>query len=140
MVINLNSRDFSGTNIKSPADKMRAMTIITARDDADGLNKLNFSLTFLLQSSAHQDICFVMGQWATEPVRRNPGKYVRFPAAGKEALINRTDALLNILGQRRDMTGAYIDTLKVFMHNAIIKEITYLGSNDERTLPQQERA
>ena len=71
-MINLNSRDFSGTNIKSSADKMRAMTIITAKDDTDGLNKLNFSLTFLLQSSAHQDICYVMGQWATEPVRRNP--------------------------------------------------------------------
>ena len=139
-MINLNSRDFSGTNIKSSADKMRAMTIITAKDDTDGLNKLNFSLTFLLQSSAHQDICYVMGQWATEPVRRNPGKYIRFPAAGKEALINRADALLKILGQRRDMTGAYIDTLKVFMHNAISKEITYLGSNDGRAIPTQESA
>ena len=37
------------------------------------------------------------------------------------------------------MTGAYIDTLKVFMHNAISKEITYLGSNDGRAIPTQEK-
>jgi hypothetical protein len=127
--MNLNSRDFTGTNIKSPAEKMRAMTIITATNDTDGLNKINFSLTFFLQKGSFIDLCYVMGQWATEPVRRSPGKFIRFPVAGKEALKTRSDALLDHLAQRPDLSGANIHSLKTYIHNAIDHEIMYLGNH-----------
>ncbi len=129
MGINLNNRDFSGTGIKKPTEKMRAMTIITATDNAAGLNKINFSLTVLLQKSSFKDVCYTMGQWATEPVRRSPGKFIRFPAAGKEALNTRTDALLRHLSPRQDITDANIHSLKAYMNNAVDQEIMYLGNH-----------
>ncbi len=131
MDINLNNQDFSGTNIKTPAEKMRAVTIIKASDDTDGLNKINFSLTFLLQKGCFSDVCYIMGQWATEPVRRCPGKFVRFPAAGKEALTARSDLLLKHLSNRPDLTSANIHMLRTFMNNAIDQEITYSGNRSD---------
>ncbi|MCK5385418.1 MAG: hypothetical protein KAJ29_07540 [Alphaproteobacteria bacterium] len=137
MDIDINNRNFPDTGIKTPAEKTRAMAIITAKDDASGLNKINFSISAFLQKGALKDICYIMGQWATEPVRRSPGKFIRFPAAGKEALITRADALLKHLQQRRDMTAPHLLSLETYMHNAINHEITYLGSNDQETLPQK---
>ncbi len=129
----MNDRDFSGTEIKKPAEKMRTMAIINAKDDAIGLNKINFSLTILLQKNSFKDICYIMGQWATEPVRRSPGKFIRFPAAGKDALKTRVDAMLDHLKQRPDLTDSNIETLKIYMHNAIDHEIMYIGSNDSNS-------
>ena len=128
MNINPNNRDFSSTGLNSPAEKVRAMAIITATDDTAGLSKIGFSLTVLLQKNSFKDACYVMGQWATEPVRRSPGKFVRFPAAGKEALRTRADAMLDHLADRPDLTYPNIHALKAFMHNAIDQEITYLGN------------
>jgi|GEM_PF-6977920 len=125
MNTNLNTRDFSGTGIKTPAEKMRAMAIITAKDDVIGLSKINFSITLFIQKGSFQDICYILGQWAIEPISRSPGKFIRFPAAGKEALATRADALLKNLERRIDFTRSNIYTLKTYMHNAIENRITY---------------
>lgn len=130
MSSDLNSRDFAGTNIKSPLEKMRAMSIITAKDDPTGLSMINFNLSNFLKKHNEEDIFFIFGQWATEPVKRSPGKFIRFPASGKEALITRTDALMRNLSQRQDINDNFIESASKYMYKAIDKEVMYLGTND----------
>ena len=130
MGLNLNDRDFPGTGIKNPAEKMRAMAIINAKDDLAGISKINFSLTAFLQKGHFTDICIVLEQWATEPIRNTPNKFIRFPEAGKQALIHRSNKLLDNLKQRRDLSPPNIRTIKTFMHNAIERKIMCLDSRN----------
>ena len=133
MNIDLNSQNFPGTKITTPAEKFHAMAIIQATNDKSGLDKINFNLTALMKRTSHEDICFVLGKWATEPINRSPGKYIRFPAAGKEALINRAESIIKFIGMRQDIDNAFISLTRTTIHDAINEKITYLGHNEALT-------
>lgn len=124
------NRDFTGTSIKSPMDKMRAMSIINAKDDPTGLSMINFNITTFLGRSRLQDAYFVLGLWATEPVRRSPGKFIRFPQAGKEALLNRSNNLLTRLSEREDIDADFVHEASQTIQSMVEKEITYLRRNE----------
>lgn len=123
------NRDFTGTTIKTPMDKMRAMSIIRAKDDPSGLSIINFNITAFLTTAKHPDAFFILGLWATEPVRRSPGKFIRFPHAGRQALATRSDALMVRLSQRPDINQNFIDGAKLHIAEMIGQEVTHLLGN-----------
>ncbi|MGN7438660.1 MAG: hypothetical protein ACTHOO_08460 [Alcanivorax sp.] len=124
------NRDFTGTSINSPMDKMRAMSIINAKDDPSGLSLINFNITTFLGKSRLSDAYYILGLWATEPVRRSPGKFIRFPQAGKEALLNRSNSLLTRLSEREDIDAAFVHEASQAIQGMVEKEITYLCRNE----------
>ena len=125
------NRDFTGTTIKTPMDKMRAMSIINAKDDTAGLSLINFNITTFLSKNKQADAFFILGLWATEPVRRYPAKFVRFPEAGKQALSTRADSLMTNLLQRQDVDNDFVDAAKIQINSMINKEITYIRHSEK---------
>lgn len=124
-------RDFTGTTIRKPMEKMRAHAIIRAADDPSGLSMINFNITPFLLSTRKQDAFFILGLWATEPVRRAPGKFVRFPEAGKDALITRTNALMKNLVRREDVKDTFVEEAKIHIFEMIEHEINYMRGEHE---------
>ena len=121
-------RDFSGTNIKKPMDKMRAHAIIRAKDDPSGLSIINFNLPAFLHKSRHKDAFFILSMWATEPVRRNSLKFVKYPEQGKQALRLRADALLQHISKREDTCNEFIQSASLYINTAIETEMVVVQS------------
>lgn len=128
--------DFSGTKIKSPADKMRAHSVINAANTQNGLSMINFNLSFFMKTSRTHDVAHILSLWAIAPVKKSADKFFNHPEAGTHALKARVDALIQHLSCRHDLHEDFIESCKDKMVEAIDNEIDSLfacNSDDTST-------
>lgn len=122
----LYTRDFSGTGIKTPFDQMRANAMINAKHDVRGMSIINFNINAFLQQARHDDLYYILCQWAVEPIKRSPSKFKRYPEAGERALHKRAIALKNNFVKTPHMPDWLADTALEMMHSAIEEEMLTL--------------
>lgn len=118
--------DFSGTNIKTPVDKMRAHSVINAPNTPNGLSLINFNLSCFIKKARTKEICHILSLWATAPIKKNPHKFISHPKAGEQALKKRAETLLDQLSGRHDMSDNFIENCEKHMFENIEKEIRIL--------------
>lgn len=118
--------DFSGTKIKSPADKMRAHSIINAANTQNGLSIINFNLSFFLKTSRTNDVAHILSLWAIQPVKQSAQKFFNHPEAGTHALKSRAETLIQHLSCRHDLHDGFIENCREKMIERIENEIDSL--------------
>ncbi len=105
----MDARDYSGTTIKTPFEKMRANAIINAKNDTAGLSLINFNITAFLPKSKREDAYYLLSQWAIEPINLQKQKFLQYPQQGTQALIKRADLLIENLSKRNDLPDGFLE-------------------------------
>jgi hypothetical protein len=119
-------KDFKGTGIKTPFEKMRARAIIKAGLDAKGLSLINFNLPAFWHYEKRDDAIMILCLWATEPVRLQRAKCSSNPKQAQAALHKRADILKENLQQRRDVPCGFLENALEKMKDAINDEMAPL--------------
>ncbi len=122
-------REFSGSTIDTPFEKMRANAILNASHDAKGFSIINFNVSGFLKSAKHNDIIYILCLWAIEPVNKAPSKFEQHPQAGQQALIKRASLLADNLSQRRDLNDDFLQKLRIHMERTIENHMIAFLSN-----------
>lgn len=125
----LYTRDFSGTDINTPFDQMRANAMINARHDTRGTSIINFNINAFLQKARHNDLYYILSMWAVEPINRSPAKFRKHPEAGKRALYKRIESLKNNFYSTRNIADWFTDTAYEHMMIAVDNEIALIQPN-----------
>lgn len=111
MSTKLTLSQFKGTNIKTPFEIMRANAIIDANMDIRGLSLINFNLTTFLKRGREEDAYFILSFWAIAPIKHQAQKFIQNPQAGQQALIKRTEKLIERLAEREDTSEYFLETV-----------------------------
>ena len=122
-------QEFKGTCIKTPFEKMRARTIISAGMDAKGLSLINFNLTAFMHYDKRPGAYLILSLWASEPIRKQVNKFRAHPDEGKQALYKRVYMLSENLRQRKDLPNGFLDKAIIQMKQAVDTEIAYLRNS-----------
>lgn len=120
---------FKGTNIKTPFEIMRAGAIIHANMDTRGLSLINFNLTTFLQKGREEDAYFILSLWAIEPIKHQVQRFIQNPKAGQQALIKRTEKLMEHLAKREDTSDYFLETVFARMTQHIRKTLAEVCPN-----------
>lgn len=131
MTIKSSSNGFKGTNIKTPFEVMRASAIINANIDTRGLSLINFNLTTFLKKGREEDCYFILSLWAVIPIKNRPQHYIKHPQTGQQALIKRTEELINHLKKRSDTSDYFIEIAHNRMTQNVNKIFNELRNNDD---------
>jgi len=115
----LSVRDFAGTRIKTPFEKMRANAIVNAKYDTCGLSIISFNVFAFLQHGKSEEAYFLLRRWAVEPIRRNPSKFVRYPEAGYSALMKRVMKLDRDLQIKQNIPDWFAEHATAQMRKAV---------------------
>lgn len=115
----LSARDFAGTQIKTPFEKMRANAIVNAKYDTCGLSIISFNVFAFLQHGKSQDAHHLLCRWAVEPIRRNPSKFIKYPEAGYSALIKRVMKLDRDLAIKQNIPDWFAERATAQMRKAV---------------------
>lgn len=115
----LNARDFAGTQIKTPFEKMRANAIVNAKYDTCGLSIISFNVFAFLQHGKSEDAYFLLRRWAIEPIKRNPVKFMKYPEAGYSALIKRVMKLDRDLAIKQNIPDWFAERATAQMRKAV---------------------
>tara|TARA_R110001592_G_scaffold20926_11_gene84687 strand:+ start:3513 stop:3929 length:417 start_codon:yes stop_codon:yes gene_type:complete len=122
-------RDYAGTGIKTPFDKMRANAMINARHDTRGMSIIEFNINAFLQQARHEDVYHILRLWAVEPLKRSPSKFQKYPEAGEKALYKRAQALKDNLLRAPHIGDWLAESASEHMSRAIEQELNVLHSN-----------
>ncbi len=122
----LYTRDFTGTDIKTPFEQMRSNAMINARHDLRGMSVLIFNANYFLQEARHQDLYYILSLWAVEPTKRSPVKFRKYPKAGRNALYKRVEILRKHFYMAPHIHDCFVDTAIDHMMIAIDNELSII--------------
>ncbi len=114
-----NTRDFSGTTIKTAFDQMRANAVINAQHDTRGLSVISFNISAFIQDARYDDAYFLLNKWAVAPIIRSPSKFKRYPRAGHDALYKRAITLAQDLSDKRLIPYWFVESIMKQMNEQI---------------------
>ncbi len=124
---------FDTTNITCAVERMRANAIINAQMNVEGLSMIGFNLPLFTSSKREEDGLLILAQWAIEPIRKNPAKFMRFPEVGEDALHQRAHNLFLHLSKRKDITEQFLDSAAERMSQAISMQMSLFAKTERKT-------
>lgn len=123
------TREFKGSELKTPFDQMRANAMINAGHDDRGLSVLHFNICAFLNQGRRNDIHYILKLWAIEPINKNAQKFRKYPEAGYNALLKRITILEKSLSKHRNIGYWFTKDAAAEMRNALEKEMQNLSPN-----------